>query len=139
MSQTLDILNYEFWILNSPSEHGNTWWINSNMWLLDFTKFGQSWELFVEYSYLHFSYSSLDQSFLQPLTGYDYPSGYTIKIKLICILTKDGDQVLISKSTIQEFPAFCRKYIKFSGYIWLTDFFFLQKSLSKELPHIQFL
>ena len=38
-------------------------------------------------------------------SGFDYHAGYRIKIQLICRLTKDRDQVLISKSTIQEFPA----------------------------------
>ena len=130
-------MNSEFWILQASMEIHDESTAICDSWTLQ--NLARAGNFFVEYSYLHFSYSSLDQSFLQPLTGYDYPSGYTIKIKLICILTKDGDQVLISKSTIQEFPAFCRKYIKFSGYIWLTDFFFLQKSLSKELPHIQIL
>ena len=36
---------------------------------------------------------------------YDYHAEYRIKIKLICRLTKDPDQALISTSTIQEFPA----------------------------------
>ena len=31
--------------------------------------------------------------------------GYRIKIELICRLTKDRDQALISISTIQKFPA----------------------------------
>ena len=35
--------------------------------------------------------------------GYDQNTGYRIKIKLICRLTKDRDEVLISIST--EFPA----------------------------------
>ena len=38
-------------------------------------------------------------------SGFDYHAGYRIKIQLICRLTKDRDQVLIWKSTIQEFPA----------------------------------
>ena len=39
--------------------------------------------------YLHFIYSSSDQIFLQPLTGYDYHAGYRIKFELICRLPKD--------------------------------------------------
>ena len=35
----------------------------------------------------------------------DYHAGVWIKIKLFCGLTKDWDKILISISTIQEFPA----------------------------------
>ena len=37
-----------------------------------------------------------------PLTGYYYYAGYRIQIILICRLTKDRDQALISISTIQK-------------------------------------
>ena len=37
--------------------------------------------------------------------GYSYHAGYRIKTKLICRLTKDRDQTLISISITQEFPA----------------------------------
>ena len=50
----------------------------------------------------------LFQSHLLPLTWNYYYTGYRLKIKLICRLTRDPDQALISIFSMQEFSPICK-------------------------------
>ena len=54
-------------------------------------------------------------------TWYDYHVGNQIKIKLICTLTKDRDQPLISISTIQEFSALWISFFLNLKYFWKDE------------------
>ena len=58
------------------------------------------------FPYVHFTYSSLDQSYVRPMTRFDYQAGYWIKVKLIHRFTKARDYALtlISKVPTHVHP-----------------------------------